>query len=121
MNPDDKVLNKYTLYNELPKGGAAYERWEAFDEFGGPVLVKAWPFGQEKPSQAERALWNIELRNLFRLSSLPSVDEHLVILRDAGLDTDLKYFILIMYAPGFIALDGLLHGHDRPDWLTQLS
>lgn len=121
MNPDDKVLNKYTLYNELPKGGAAYERWEAFDEFGGPVLVKAWPFNQEKPSQAERALWNIELRNLFRLSSLPSVDEHLVILRDAGLDTELKYFILILHAPGFIALDGLLQEHDRPDWLTQLS
>jgi len=121
LNPDDKVLNKYTLYNELPTGGAAYERWEAFDEFGGPVLLKAWPFGQEKASQAERALWNIELRNLFRLSSLPSVDEHLVILRDAGLDDHLKYFILILHAPGFIALDGLLQGHDRPNWLSRLS
>ncbi|MDM8550628.1 AAA family ATPase [Desulfobacterales bacterium HSG2] len=53
MNPGDEVLNKkYTLYENLPTGGAAYERWEAFDEFGGPVLVKAWPFGQEKASQA---------------------------------------------------------------------
>lgn len=121
MNPGDKALNNYTLHQKLPTGDAVYERWEAFDEFGGPVLVKAWPFGAEHPSQAERALWNVELRNLFRLSSLPSVDQHLVVLRNAGLDSKLKYFILVLHAPGFVAMDGLIQGYDRPEWLTQLS
>ena len=121
MNPDDKVLNKYDLSHQLPGGDASYERWQAYDEFGGPVLVKAWLFNQEKPSKVERALWNIELRNLFRLSSLPNVDEHLVVLHDAGLDIEQKSFILVLYTPGFSVLDSLLQEQSRPDWLTQLN
>src|SRR5205823_3121820 len=91
--------DRYTLSRPIDQRGGC-ELWEGLDVFGGPILIKAWPFGGAEPELEERALWNLELRHLFRLTSLPESDEHLVVLRDAGIDHEHHCFVMVMLAPG---------------------
>ncbi|MCX6624512.1 MAG: AAA domain-containing protein [Acidobacteria bacterium] len=111
---------RYTLVRLVDQGGE-YELWEARDTFGGPILIKAWPFGGNKPADEERALWNAELRHLFRLASLPEGDEHLVVLRDAGMDWTHRCFAMAMLTPGLSLLDSVLSERTRYEWLRDLT
>ncbi len=111
---------KYTLVRPI-QTDADYELWEARDVFEGPLLIKAWPFGTERPADEERALWNAELRHLFRLASLPEGEEHLVVLRDAGVDKANRCFAMALNAPGLVPLSVPLASRTKYDWLKDLK
>jgi hypothetical protein len=111
---------RYTLARLIERRDE-HELWEAHDTFGGPILIKAWPFGRDRPSDEERALWNAELRHLFRLASLPESDEHLVVLRDAGIDWEHECFAMALLAPGLSPLENLLSARAKHDWLKNLK
>jgi len=108
--------DRYTLARLIDQK-PDYELWEGHDTFGGPVLIKAWAFGSDSPAEAERALWNAELRHLFRLASLPESDEHLVVLRDAGIDWTHKCFAMVMLAPGLALLETAVADPSKYAWL----
>jgi len=97
-----------------------HESWLALDPESGNVLVKAWPYETEQPNEVIRALWDRELRNLFRLSSSPDADEKLVILRDAGVDKRARCFVMVLAAPGFEPLSKLLENRARHEWLRDM-
>ena len=112
--------DRYTLARAIERR-SDFEMWEARDAFGGPVLVKVWPFGREKPADEERALWNAELRHLYRLASLPESDEHLVVLRDAGIEWTHRCFVMAMGTPGLSLLDSLLAKRGQYEWLKNVT
>lgn len=99
---------------------AGYESWLAIDPEGGEVLIKAWPYEGDRPNEVVRALWDRELRNLFRLSSSPDADSKLVVLRDAGVDRQNRCFVMVLSAPGFETLDNVLASRTRYDWLRDM-
>lgn len=111
---------RYTLTRRL-HATSGYELWQGRDSFGGPMLIKIWPFSTSKPPDEERALWNAELRHLFRLASLPKSDEHLVVLKDAGIEKDHHCFVMAMMAPGLQPLQDLLLNRAKCDWLRNAA
>ncbi len=101
LNEKQQVLHeRYRLISLLARV-PQHESWLAVDAEGGQVLIKAWPYEGEQPNEVIRALWDRELRNLFRLSSSPDADSRLVILRDAGIDRLEHCFVMVLSAPGF--------------------
>jgi hypothetical protein len=116
----DLLLNeRYTLTKKL-SGFASAESWLATDREGGRVLVKLWPYEGERPNEVIRALWDRELRNLFRLSSSPDADSKLVVLHDAGVDKSSRRFVMVLSAPGFEPLSAILESRNRYDWLRDM-
>jgi hypothetical protein len=116
----DLLLNdRYTLTKKLA-GSPPAESWLATDREGGRVLVKLWPYQGERPNEVIRALWDRELRNLFRLSSSPGADSKLVVLHDAGVDKPSKLFVMVLSAPGFESLSAILENRNRYDWLRDM-
>jgi serine/threonine protein kinase len=120
LSEADSILHeRYKLTKQLGIG-PRHESWLAIDSEGGPVLVKAWPYEGEQPNEVVRALWDRELRNLFRLSSSPDADEKLVVLRDAGIDKPARCFVMVLSAPGFESLSRVLENRARYDWLRDM-
>jgi KaiC/GvpD/RAD55 family RecA-like ATPase len=116
----DLLLNeRYTLTKKL-SGFVPAESWLATDREGGRVLVKLWPYEGERPNEVIRALWDRELRNLFRLSSSPDADSKLVVLHDAGVDKSSRRFVMVLSAPGFEPLSAILESRNRYDWLRDM-
>ena len=116
----DAILHdRYKLTRRLSIS-TRYESWLAVDPEGGQVLVKAWPYEGDEPNEVVRALWDRELRNLFRLSSSPDADEKLVVLRDAGVDKQFRCFVMVLSAPGFESLGRILENRARYDWLRDM-
>jgi hypothetical protein len=114
------LLNeRYTLTRKL-SADAHVDTWLANDREGGLVLVKAWSFEGDRPNEVVRALWDRELRNLFRLSSSPDADSKLAVLRDAGIDKQARHFVMVLSAPGFETLSSLLLNRSRYDWLRDM-
>lgn len=101
--------------------GRGYQVWRSHDEYGTPLAVKIWPYAGEGPDDLSRALWDVELRHLFRLSSLPSADASLAVLRDAGLDRLLHLFVMVISVPGLTLLSEVLRHRGRHAWLRDLT
>lgn len=101
-----------------------HELWIALDQEIDEVLVKAWPYQATKqgnrPPAAERALWDIELRHLFRFTSSPEAESHLVTLRNAGIDLHNSCFLLVLTAPGLTPLHTLLQNRLQVEWLRDI-
>ena len=116
----DRLLKgRYALSRLVNRYGQA-EVWLAIDQDGGQTLLKAWPYQGEKPNEVVRALWDRELRNLFRLSSSPEAEGRLLVLRDAGVDTDNHCFVMLLAAPGYEPLRHVLENRPRYEWLRDL-
>jgi hypothetical protein len=98
------LRGRYSLAQRLGTF-SEFELWQAEDEYGGPVLIKAWPYSGVRPDEVLRALWDVELRNLFRLSSSPESESQIVILKEAGIDYDLSHFAMALTCPGITPLD----------------
>ncbi len=109
-----------SLLRETPD----HQLWLATDQDIDEVLVKVWPYYPAKPgdrpSEAERALWDIELRHLFRLTSSPEAESRLVTLRNAGVDSTNHCFLLVLAAPGLIPLERLLRDRSQCEWLRDI-
>ncbi|MFG1842916.1 AAA domain-containing protein [Micromonospora sp. NPDC049175] len=116
------LLNgRYKLIgSEISKPGDG-ELWGALDqeEVSKPLLLKAWPFIDERPDDVQRALWDAELRTLYRVRSTPGSEESLLQLCDVGIDHDARCFIMVFKTEGLQNLASLL-GPQRGDhaWLS---
>ncbi|NDU75217.1 hypothetical protein GWI34_21690 [Actinomadura sp. DSM 109109] len=97
------------------------ELWGALDEieYVRPYLLKAWQFYEDKPDDVQRALWDAELRTLYRIRSTPGSEDSLLQLRDVGIDHRLKCFVMVFETEGLVPLASVL-GADRSerDWLS---
>jgi hypothetical protein len=114
-----KVLrNRYSLIKSIPQ--KQQQSWLGMDQDGGSVLVKVWPFEGTQPNDVVRALWDRELRNLFRLSSSPGAETSLVLLRDAAIDQENRCFVMVLAAPGYERFSDFLEHRSRHDWLRDL-
>jgi hypothetical protein len=113
------LKDRYTLKRLISRTTQS-EVWIASDQDGGQVLLKAWPYQGEKPNEVVRALWDRELRNLFRLSSSPEAESRLLVLRDTGVDSEHKCFVMLLAAPGYETLETVLGARSHCDWLRDL-
>lgn len=114
----DKILReRYTLVAG-PRGANGSDDWVAIDRYESPFLVKLWPYQGDNPDDVQRALWDSELRTLYRVGSSPGADETLLVLRDAGVDRDRHAFVMALEAPGYDTLAGALAQRARYTWLS---
>ncbi|MCF0093942.1 AAA domain-containing protein [Micromonospora sp. MH99] len=122
------INSRYQLIgSEISKVGDG-ELWGAIDqeEVGKPLLLKAWAFPdgpdgvrRSRPDDVQRALWDGELRTLYRIRSTPGSEESLLQLRDVGIDYDQRCFVMVFETAGLQTLASLL-GTSRGDnvWLN---
>lgn len=123
MRSNEKVLRgRYRLERRIPGAGGTHEIWVGADEYEAPVLIRLWPFEGEQPDDGDRALWDFELRNLFRLASLPEAEDSLIILRDAGVDRGTRHFVMVFKASDvMVPLESLLVERRKHSWLHAIS
>ncbi len=114
------LRGRYTLKKRVTTA-PAHEIWRAVDQNENDLLIKAWPYNGDRPDDVLRALWDVELRHLFRLASSPDAEARLVVLRDAGIDTATKHLVLVTHAPGYTPLEQLLQTRAEHDWLRELN
>lgn len=121
MEPGDRLLgDQFTLLNRLSSTPEC-EYWTATDVYSGPMLLKAWPFGADSPSEVLRASWNAELRNLLRVSSSPEAESHLVVIKRSGIDYSKKCFVMALSAPGMDILRAPLSDRAHCIWLREIQ
>ena len=108
LEPGARLLtDRFELFQRLSEevdAGMPSQSWEAVDDGGSPYLVKAWPYDGDEPDDVQRALWDAELRTMYRLGSSPGADSALVTLRDAGVDRAARCFVMVLKTPGFESL-----------------
>lgn len=120
LSNNQKLLKgRYSLSRFVSRSGPS-EVWIASDLDGGQALLKAWTYPGDKPNDVVRALWDRELRNLFRLSSSPDAEARLLVLRDAGVDSERKCFVMTLSAPGYETLRDILENRSAYDWVRDL-
>jgi serine/threonine protein kinase len=117
-----RLLNgRYELIgNQIAESGQGV-LWGARDttEYVRPYMLKAWPFYGDKPADVQRALWDSELRTLYRVRSTPGSEQSLIQLHNVGIDHDLRHFVMIFQTAGLRTLSSVLGG-DRSSytWLS---
>lgn len=94
------------------------QSWIGVDEDDTTYLVKIWPFEGDRPDDLQRALWDAELRTLYRVGSSPGADDSIVVLRDAGVDRDARCFVMALKAPGYETLASALRKRSDIPWLA---
>jgi serine/threonine protein kinase len=116
------VLNdRYKLIKTMISLEGEGELWGALDEieYAKPYLLKAWPFYEDRPDDVQRALWDAELRTLYRVRSTPGSEDSLLQLRDVGIDHELKCFVMVFETVGITPLASVLGGdRSERDWLS---
>jgi hypothetical protein len=94
------------------------QAWIGVDENDSKYLIKLWPFEGERPDDLQRALWDAELRTLYRVGSSPGAEDTILVLRDAGVDRDARCFVMALEAPGYETLAGALTRRAEVAWLS---
>lgn len=115
------LRSRYELFRGPIAGDGASETWLAVDEREEePHLVKAWPFSGDRPDDFQRALWDSELRTLYRVGSSPGADRSLLVVRDAGVDADSSCFAMVLdsTARGYDLLSDALRERSSHAWLS---
>ena len=125
LSPSSSLLNNsYKLLKKLSENSER-EVWAASDRLGNDVLVKTWGFSGSQLDQVQRQLWDVEQRNLYRLSSSPGADKQLLILKEAGVHWNEKggggYFVMALQSPGFDRLIDLLDRRSECHWLKEIE
>jgi len=85
-----------------------------------PCLIKTWRFADGRPDQFQRALWDSQLRNLYRLGSSPGSEKSILVLRDAGVDSESRCFVMVLHssARGYTSLETPLATRADNAWLS---
>src|SRR5262245_29943756 len=97
-----KVLrSRYRLVSGPIVTDAASQAWIGVDENDSRYLIKLWPCEGERPDNLRRALWDAELRTLYRVGSSPGAEDTILVLRDAGVDRNARCFVMVLEAPGY--------------------
>src|SRR4051812_16931224 len=113
------LSGRYELYRPLEAGGTG-EAWLGVDEHEEEYLIRLWPFEGGSPDLGRRALWDHELRTLYRVGSSPGAELSLLTLHDAGVDRDRSWFVMVLAGEGTETLAHVL-GDERKDhaWLSE--
>lgn len=111
------LRGRYFLVGDPSPGEDGSMSWRARGDDGSPYLVKTWAYQGDEPDKVRRALWDAELRTLYKVGSTPGAADSLVVLKDAGLDRDARAFVMVLEAPGYDHLDAALSGSAVPSWL----
>jgi serine/threonine protein kinase len=93
------------------------QAWLGVDEDDSRFLIKVWPFDGDRPDDLQRALWDAELRTLYRVGSSPGADDAILVIRDAGVDKDAHCFAMVLEAPGYEPLANAIRERTRIPWL----
>lgn len=101
----------------LRSARAGAEAWTVFDEDGVSFLARTWAYDGDEPDPVQRALWDAELRTLYKVASSPGADDTLAVLKDAGLDREAKCFVMVLQAPGYENVEDALTGRVAQGWL----
>jgi serine/threonine protein kinase len=124
---DWKVLqDRYQLVDALLVEGSDQnsESWVAIDKFDIEYLVKLWPFEAEKANDLQRALWDAELRTMYRVGSSPGAEKSILVIREAGLDHKHNCFVMVMQAvgaSGYDSLQNILNQRWQYPWLSNAN
>ena len=114
-----KVLrSRYQLVSGPLGTDDAGQAWIGVDEDDAKYLIKIWSFEGERPDDLQRALWDAELRTLYRVGSSPGADDSILVLRDAGVDRDARCFVMALKAPGYDTLANALVHRSETSWLV---
>lgn len=117
--PGLKLLrSRYQLVAGPLVRDAAAQAWVGVDEDDSKYLIKLWPFHGDRPDNLQRALWDAELRTLYRVGSSPGAEDTILVLRDAGVDRDAHCFVMALEAPGYELLAGALTRRAEVAWLA---
>lgn len=112
---------KYRLLPpHLPANGPVECRL-ALDEYETAYLVKLWRYSTPEPDELLRALWDSELRTLYRVSSSPGAEDTILVVRDARLDRDNSAFAMVLESYGvrtYETLAQLLPKRNTIPWLS---
>ncbi len=93
------------------------QAWIGTDEDDTKFIIKVWPFEGERPDDLQRALWDAELRTLYRVGSSPGAENSILVIRDAGIDRDSRCFAMVLQAPGYEPLTTALKERATTTWL----
>lgn len=80
--PADRAANerrpvlggRYALTRRLEDSDALSERWLGVGSDNTRYLIKLWRYSGAEPDHVARALWDAELRTLYRIGSSPGAD-----------------------------------------------
>lgn len=97
-----KLIKQLDSNSELGSQSWIAEHMESAQDF----IVKIWSFTSEQ-NGLQRALWDAELRKLYRISSSPGAEESILVIRDAGLDSDNSCYVMAMTSGGAFGFDAL--------------
>ena len=114
------LRERYTLTNRRLETTSSSESWIGVSEDDSQVLIKVWPYSGADPPELLRALWDAELRTLYRVASAPGADESILVIRDAGLDRSAKCFVMVLEAErssGYERLSAALANRNAHPWL----
>lgn len=116
------LSDRYKLIRPVWQDDAC-ETWTALDQDGVEHLAKCWPYTDESLAGPARALWNTELRMLYRLGSSQNAQRSLLILRDAGVDRERQMYVMILFSEGlgYQRLVDALAVRSAHDWLSPRS
>ncbi len=94
------------------------ETWIGADEEDSEFLIKLWPYEGGTPDNLHRALWDAELRTLYRLGSSPGAEDTMLVIKDAGVDGDAHCFVMVLEGRGYEPLANSLRSRSQHPWLT---
>lgn len=119
-SPSPVLLSRYEIVDNVDAGGDITAH-RVVDADGYEYLARVWHYEGSDPDAVQRALWDHELRTLYRLGSTPSAEQHLMVLRDAGIDRSIGGFVMILSGAGYVALSSLLDDPSNTRWLGSRS
>lgn len=111
------LRGRYELGRRRSAAGDA-EAWTVYDEDGVTYLARTWAYDGDEPDPVQRALWDAELRTLYKVGSSPGADDTLAVLKDAGLDRHAKCFVMVLQAAGYDSVSDALDSRADHRWLS---
>lgn len=111
------LRSKYRLLSGPITEDVVGQAWVGVDEDDTQYLVKLWPFQGERPDDFGRALWDTELRTLYRVGSSPGAEDAILVLRNAGVDLENHCFVMVLEAPGYENLASVIPHRGSNPWL----
>lgn len=115
------LRDRYLLVGDRLEAVANSESWVGASlEDDSLYLFRLWPYSGAEPPELQRALWDTELRTLYRVGSTPGAEESVLIIRDAGLDRAAQCFVMVLEARqsnGYMPLSVALAERKAHDWL----
>ena len=112
------LRSRYQLVSGPVESDLVGETWIGVDEDDSRHLIKLWPYAGDRPDGLQRALWDSELRTLYRVGSSPGADDSILVMRDASVDLDAHCFVMVLNAPGYETLASAFSRRTEVAWLA---